>query len=189
MFSEKLEALIPELRAYARLLCKDATRADDLVQNTCLKAWQNRADYDPGKGALRGWLFRILRNDFYQQCRSDTRSETRETEELEPHLVAHCSLDPRSNLSRMLQAVDSLKRAQREAFLLVVAAGFTYEEAADVFDCSPGTVKSRVSRAREVAFGRFHSDNWLPSMSAAIGSPGDGLHQALDRIQQRYSAA
>ena len=59
-FSEKLEALIPDLRAYARLLCKDVIRADDLVQNTCLKAWQNRADFDPAKGALRGWLFSHL---------------------------------------------------------------------------------------------------------------------------------
>lgn len=189
MFSEKLEALIPDLRAYARLLCKDAIRADDLVQNTCLKAWQNRADYDPEKGALRGWLFRILRNDFYQQRRTDTRSETREPDELEPHLIAHCALEPRSNLSRMLKAVGSLKRVQREAFLLVVAAGFTYEEAAEVFDCSPGTVKSRVSRAREIAFGRFHSEHWLPRMSDAIGSPMDDLHLALDRIQERYSAA
>ncbi|MEM1088521.1 MAG: sigma-70 family RNA polymerase sigma factor [Pseudomonadota bacterium] len=189
MFSEKLEALLPELRAYAVLLCKDATRADDLVQNTCLKAWQSRADYDPEKGALRGWLFRILRNDFYQQCRSDTRSETRETEELEPHLIADCGLEPRSNLSRMLKAVDSLKRVQRDAFLLVVAAGFTYEEAAEVFDCSPGTVKSRVSRAREIALGRFHSEHWLPNATHAIGSPLDDLHLALDGIERRYSAA
>lgn len=189
MFSEKLEALIPELRAYARMLCKDAIRADDLVQNTCLKAWANRAEYDPDKGALRGWLFRILRNDFYQQRRSDTRSETREQEDLEPHLVADCGLEPRTNLSRMLKAVESLKDLQRDAFLLVVAAGFTYEEAAEVFDCSPGTVKSRVSRAREIALGRFHSESWSPSLGQALGSPMDDLHMALDRIQLQYSAA
>lgn len=189
MFSEKLEALIPDLRAYARLLCKDAVRADDLVQNTCLKAWQKRADFDPSKGALRGWLFRILRNDFYQQRRSDVRSETREQEELENELVADCNIEPRSNLSRMLRAVDSLKRAQREAFLLVVAAGFTYEEAAEVFECSPGTVKSRVSRARDVALGRFHSENWLPDLAEKVGSPIEELHYALDQIQNRYSAA
>lgn len=189
MFSEKLEALLPELRAYARLLCKDAVRADDLVQNTCLKAWQSREDYDADKGALRGWLFRILRNDFYQQRRTDVRSETREQEVIEQELVADCNLEPRSNLSRMLKAVDSLKRAQREAFLLVVAAGFTYEEAGEVLECSPGTVKSRVSRARDVALGRFHSEQWLPEISDPIVSPIDQLNRALDQIQGRYSAA
>ncbi len=189
MFSEKLEALIPDLRAYARLLCKDVIRADDLVQNACLKAWQKRADFDPTKGALRGWLFRILRNDFYQQRRSDVRIEYREHEELENELIADSSVEPRSNLSRMLRAVDSLKRAQKEAFLLVVAAGFTYEEAADVLECSTGTVKSRVSRARDIAMGRFHSENWLPDVTKTKTSPIDELNFALDQIHRRYSAA
>jgi len=189
MFSEKLEALIPELRAYARMLCRDVTRSDDLVQNTCLKAWQHQDDYDPNKGPLRAWLFRILRNDFYQQRRTDTRSETREQEELESQLVADCNLEQRSSLTRMLQAVDSLKRAQREAFLLVAAAGFTYEEAAKVIGCSAGTVKSRVSRAREMALGRYYSEAPLAAAAPHKSSPIDELHEALNRIQMRYSAA
>ncbi len=189
MFSEKLEALLPELRAYARLLCRDATRSDDLVQNACLKAWQHREAYDPEKGPLRAWLFRILRNDFYQKRRTDTRSETREQEEIEAQLIADCNLEQRSSLSRMLQAIDSLKRAQRDAFLLVAAAGFTYEEAASVFGCSPGTVKSRVSRAREMALGRYNSEQRLDEFSDRKSSPIDDLHEALNRIQLRYSAA
>lgn len=189
MFSEKLEALIPELRAYARMLCRDVTRSDDLVQNTCLKAWQHQDDFDPEKGPLRAWLFRILRNDFYQQRRTDTRSETREQELLEAELVADCNLEQRSSLARMLQAVGSLKRAQRDAFLLVVAAGFTYEEAADVFGCSAGTVKSRVSRAREMALGRYYSETPLANSAPRKSSPIDDLHDALNRIQMRYSAA
>lgn len=189
MFSEKLEALLPELRAYAQLLCRDVTRADDLVQNACLKAWQHQGEYDPDKGPLRAWLFRILRNDFYQQRRVDTRSETREQEEIEAQLVTNCNLEQRSSLARMLQAVESLKRAQREAFLLVVAAGFTYEEAANVLGCSAGTVKSRVSRAREMALGRYNSEQSLPETSRRKSSPIDDLHEALNRIQIRYSAA
>ena len=189
MFSEKLEALLPELRAYARLLCRDVTRSDDLVQNACLKAWQHQEDYDPNKGPLRAWLFRILRNDFYQQRRVDTRSETREQEEIEAQLVTDCNLEQRSSLARMLKAVDSLKRAQRDAFLLVVAAGFTYEEAAKVFGCSAGTVKSRVSRAREMALGRYYSEQNLPDTTQRKSSPIDDLHDALNRIQMRYSAA
>lgn len=189
MFSEKLEALLPELRAYARMLCRDVTRSDDLVQNACLKAWQHQDDFDPEKGPLRAWMFRILRNDFYQQRRVDIRSETREQEEIEAQLVADCNLEQRSSLTRMLQAVDSLKRVQREAFLLVVAAGFTYEEAAKVLRCSEGTVKSRVSRAREMALGRYHSEQSMPETKPQKNSPIDDLHDALNRIQLRYSAA
>lgn len=189
MFSEQLEALLPELRAYARLLCRDVVRADDLVQNACLKAWQKRDDYDSEKGPLRAWMFRILRNDFYQQRRTDTRSETRDQDELENELVADCNVEQRSNLSRMLRAVQSLKRVQRDAFLLVVAAGFTYEEAGDVLDCSPGTVKSRVSRARDMALGRYHSEQLLPELPQRSNSPIEDLHEALNRIQLRYSAA
>ena len=189
MFSEQLETVLPDLRAYARMLCGDASTADDLVQNTCLKAWQSRESYDASKGPLRGWMFRILRNDFYQQRRTDKWSETREHQDMENDLVADCNLEPRSNLSRMLKAIQSLKRAQRDAFLLVVAAGFTYEEAADVFECSPGTVKSRVSRARDMALGLFHSDEPLRGAGDSDESPIDELHEALNRIQDVSSAA
>ena len=189
MFSEKLEALIPELRAYARMLCRDVTRADDLVQNTCLKAWQHQEDYDANKGPLRAWLFRILRNDFYQQRRSDTRSETREQEELElnssPTAISSSAPACRACCRRSTR----LKRSQREAFLLVVAAGFTYEEAANVLGCSPGTVKSRVSRAREMALGRYYSEAPLADTARRKSSPIDELHDALNRIQIRYTAA
>ena len=89
----------------------------------------------------------------------------------------------------MLQAIQSLKNTQRDAFLLVVAAGFTYEEAADVLGCSTGTVKSRVSRARDVALGRFHSENWTQPFDGSTTSPINQLHDALNRIQAIPPAA
>ena len=76
MFSDDLETHLPDLRAYARVLCGDVVRADDIVQNACLKAWENRASFDPQKGALRGWLFRIVRNEFFQQKRAERVRET-----------------------------------------------------------------------------------------------------------------
>lgn len=189
MFSDRLEALIPELRAYSQVLCGNPAQADDIVQIACLSAWQNRDQFDPAKGPLRGWLFRIVRNAFYQQKRSDRLRHTEEEDSFEHALIADCGLESRSNLARMLQAVHSLKVAQRDAFLLVVAAGFTYEEAAQVLGCAPGTIKSRVSRAREVALSRFHSEDWTSDVQDILQSPINHLHDALNRIHAMSAAA
>ena len=62
MFADQLEIVLPELRAYVRMLCGDAVQADDIVQSACEKAWKNRASFDESKGALRAWVFRIARN-------------------------------------------------------------------------------------------------------------------------------
>lgn len=189
MFSEELERFLPDLRAYARMLCADVVRADDIVQNACLKAWENRDSFDAKKGALRGWLFRIVRNEFYQQTRADRVREADSPERAESQLVADCEIEPRTDLNRMLQAVKSLREAQRDAFILVAAAGFTYEEAGVVLGCSPGTVKSRVSRAREVAVARFHSERWSGDRIENASSPIEQLHDALNRIQAMATAA
>ena len=66
MFAAELEKIIPDLRAYARMLCGDAARADDIVQNACLKAWDARASFAPEKGSLKGWMMTITRNEFLQ---------------------------------------------------------------------------------------------------------------------------
>ena len=189
MFSDRLQELLPDLRAYARMLCGDVSRADDVVQNACLKAWKNRSDFDESKGSLKGWLFRIVRNEFYQQLRADRVRAADPIDQAENELVAESGHEPRQNLSRMLSAVDSLKSAQREAFLLVAAAGFTYDEAAKVLGCSAGTVKSRVSRAREIALGRFHSENWSADDGATLSMPLEQLHEALDKIHAVKCAA
>ena len=103
--------------------------------------------------------------------------------------MAACDLEPRSDLSRMLKAVHSLKEAQRDAFLLVVAAGFTYEEASDVLGCAAGTIKSRVSRARDIALGRYHSEHWGADEPGFIGSPLEQLQSDLDHIHAVSKAA
>ena len=189
MFSDQLEHLLPDLRAYARLLCGDVTQADDIVQNACLRAWQARESFDVQKGPLRGWLFRIVRNEFYSQTRHDKRRREEASTRFENDYIADDALGARSDLSRMLQAVRSLKDAQRDAFLLVVAAGFTYEEAGEVLGCSSGTVKSRVSRARDVALGRFHSEDWTQPLDEDLASPINQLHEALNRIHRASTAA
>lgn len=139
---------IPSLRAFARSLTKDATRADDLVQECMVKAIGNFDKFQQGTN-LRAWLFTILRNAFY----SERRKVARETEDPEGEIVAGLSVKPdhdgRLQLSEFQTAFQQLKPEHREALTLVGALGMSYEEAAEACEVALGTMKSRTSRARK----------------------------------------
>lgn len=140
-------ALLPDLRAFARSLARDPTRADDLVQDTIVKAWSNFDKFQPGTD-LRAWLFTILRNHFY----SELRKIKREVEDPNGAIAGAVSILPRQldhvALADFNAALATLGDEQREALVLVGASGFSYEEAAAICGCAIGTVKSRVNRAR-----------------------------------------
>lgn len=145
--AELVDALKP-LRAFARTFHRDPARADDLVQETAMKAWENREKFREGTN-MRAWLFTILRNSYY----SEMRKKQREVEDADGALTASLSekatQDGHMAMRDFRAALQHLSDDQREALVLVGASGFTYEEAAAICDCKPGTVKSRVSRARE----------------------------------------
>jgi len=147
VFKRDLVALIPHLRAFARTLCGDAAAADDLAQDTVMKAWDARSSYQMGTN-MKAWTFMILRNQFYSEKRRSWRQTQLDQEAAERTLVA--TDDPASPLAldELRQALTMLPTEQREALILVGAGGFAYEEAADICGCAVGTVKSRVSRAR-----------------------------------------
>ena len=147
-FTETLEGLLPEMRAFARSLCKDVTLADDLVQDACLKAWSSADSYDPSQ-KMRPWIFRILRNEFYQKVRREWRWNNLSDED-EARLPGNDTGDFLKSLehNRMCAAIYNLPEDQRDALILVLAAGFTYDEAGEICDTSGGTIKSRVSRGR-----------------------------------------
>jgi RNA polymerase sigma-70 factor, ECF subfamily len=145
---EALVSAIPNLRAFAVALCRDANRADDLVQETLVKAWNNRDLFKEGTN-LRAWLFTILRNTYFSEHRRlryqvnyrdsvDTAKSWQHPEQ-EGHL----------DLQDFLEALGELPPDQREALLLVGSEGFSYEEAAEISGCAVGTIKSRVNRARK----------------------------------------
>ncbi|MFG1480739.1 sigma-70 family RNA polymerase sigma factor [Xanthobacter sp. V4C-4] len=140
-------ALLPALRAFARSLTRNRTEADDLVQETLMKALANIDRFDPGTN-LRAWLFTILRNTYY----TDMRKRRRETEGLSALAHQDHNVGPSQEWSMTLrtlqEALTHLPDDQREALVLVGAAGLSYEEAADVCGCALGTIKSRVNRAR-----------------------------------------
>ncbi len=141
-----LEA-VPRLRAYAMSLIYNMDRAEDLVQETMLKAWDKRASFEPGTN-LHAWLITILRNQLY----SEHRKRVREVEDVDgshaASLIALPEQVDRLEVQDMLVALDKLRPDQREALLLVGVQGMSYEDAAAVIGIASGTVKSRVNRGR-----------------------------------------
>ena len=140
-------AAVPSLRAFAISLCGNVDRADDLVQETLLRALANINSFQPGTN-MSAWLFTILRNHF----RSEYRKRRREVEDGDGSyaetLKSHPEQYGRVEFEEFRTALAKLPADQREALVLVGASGFSYEEAATICECAVGTIKSRVNRAR-----------------------------------------
>jgi len=140
-------AAVPSLRAFAISLSGNVDRADDLVQETLLRALVNIDSFEPGTN-LSAWLFTILRNLF----RSEYRKRRREVEDGDGTYAESLKSQPeqeaRVEFGEFRTALSKLPPDQREALILVGASGFSYEEAAGICGCAVGTIKSRVNRAR-----------------------------------------
>ena len=147
-FEADLTALIPHLRAFGRSLCGAAAEGDDLAQEALAKAWASQARFEPGTN-LKAWTFMILRNQFYSNKRRDWRSTQLDPEVAERTLVASDNPTGGLELDELRRAIGMLPAEQREALILISAGGLSYEEAADITGVAIGTVKSRVSRARD----------------------------------------
>src|SRR5882757_10014518 len=145
--SEAMLGAVPSLRAFAISLSGNVDRADDLVQETLLRAWANLNSFEPGTN-MSAWLFTILRNLF----RSEYRKRRREVEDADGSYADTLKSQPeqhgRVEFEEFRTALAKLPPDQREALLLVGASGFSYEEAAAICECAVGTIKSRVNRAR-----------------------------------------
>jgi RNA polymerase sigma-70 factor (ECF subfamily) len=146
-FHELLAREVPALRTYGRALSRDVDRADDLVQETLLKAWANRLAYTQNT-KLRAWLFTILRNSFYSERRRRSREGPTISEVDAANLFVRPTQEHTLAVEDFAAAMDRLPGEQQEALMLVAVAGLSYEDAAQVCDCAVGTVKSRVNRAR-----------------------------------------
>jgi RNA polymerase sigma-70 factor (ECF subfamily) len=146
-FKDALLSIIPNLRAFALSLCGDRDRADDLVQETVLKAWTHMDSFQEGTNLL-AWLFTILRNTYLSEMRKRRREVQDSDGKKAEGLLAAPAQQGHVDLEDMRKALAVLPPDQREALVLVGAAGMTYEEAAEIAHCAVGTVKSRVNRAR-----------------------------------------
>jgi RNA polymerase sigma-70 factor (ECF subfamily) len=146
-FKADLLAVLPDLRGFAMSLVVNPTRADDLVQETLLKAWKSQDRFVPGTNLI-AWLFTIMRNQFYTECRKAKR-EVEDADGAEASKIITLPTQEHGiELQKVWAILAKLPPAQREALLLVAGQGMTYEAAASLLGTQTGTMKSRVSRAR-----------------------------------------
>ncbi len=139
---------LPAMRAFAISLTRDVAAADDVVQDTLVKAWTNFERFETGSN-MRAWLFTILRNTFYSSRRK-LRREVPDVDGVHTGaLVEKPAHDGRLQMTDFRTAFAKLTDEQREALLLVGASGFSYEEAAVMCRVPVGTIKSRIGRARQ----------------------------------------
>ena len=146
-FKRDLIGTLPGLRAFAISLCRRSEQADDLVQETVLKAWAKQSSFEPGTN-MRAWLFTILRNEFFSQMRKAGREVQDSEGYFTDNVAVHPSQFGSMDLADFKRALDQLPADQREAVILIGASGFAYEEAAEICGCAVGTIKSRVNRGR-----------------------------------------
>ena len=175
-FKKELSQVIPHLRAFGRSLSGNRDLADDLVQETLLKAWAARARFQAGTN-MRAWTFIILRNLFLSQMRRARFKGEWDDITASHVLAAPAGQEHHVELADMQRALMHLPQPQREALILVGAGGFAYEEAAEICGCAVGTIKSRVARGR-VALEQLLTEGKLPSRRDSATSE----HTALQNI-------
>lgn len=183
-FKAELLSLIPFLRAFARSLCGSQDGADDLAQETLVKAWQSRATFAPGTN-LKAWLFTILRNQFYSDRRRAWRQTPWDQDAAERLPGTSQDQSWSADLSDTARALRQLPDEQREALILVGAGGFSYAEAAAICHCAVGTVKSRVARARKALMEILEGEGALSSTQRP--DQGDAASDIMAQLDQLAS--
>ena len=144
---DQLLAAVPKLRAFALALCGRSPAADDLVQETLVKAWANLTSFEPGSNMI-GWLYTILRNEFYSEFRKRRHEVADHDGIFAARLASAPTQEDHIHFLDFRDALGRLADDHREALMLVGASGLSYEDAAAMCGCAVGTMKSRVNRAR-----------------------------------------
>ena len=170
-FHEQLKAILPRLRVYALSLTRDRDAADDLVQDTVIKALQGRHSFQLGTN-LAAWLFRIQRNEFISGLRRQRPTVPVDTAIAES-LSHPAHQDSGLVMREFVSAFGKLGSTQREALLLAVVEGLPYDVIAKHTGVSVGTVKSRISRARDTLERLLLEGETKPRPTSGIGTTAD----------------
>lgn len=168
-FEQAVLPLAPALYGKALRLCRDADEADDLVQDTVIRAWRFWGSYQKGSN-LTAWLRRILTNSFLSECRRTSRARRLNTALAAERTHESVVVDPVLMVGEgfgdeVMSALNSIPSEFRAVLLLVDVDGLAYREAADKLGCPVGTIMSRLHR------GRHALREALCSYAATVGYP------------------
>lgn len=167
-----VEAEIPRLRRFARYLTRDVDRADDLVQDCLTRAVAKIDSWSPGTN-LRAWLFVILRNCHINEIRRGQRARAMGEMSSDYDMVpTPASQEAHISLLEVRDAYLNLSEEHREVLLLVAIEGLRYEEAATVLEVAVGTIRSRLSRARQALRDALEGTGPTGAGTASPGAPG-----------------
>ena len=179
----ELTALIPKMRSFAQSLCRDHAQADDLTQAALLSAWRRSDSYQQGTN-LKAWIFMIIRNQFYSDKRRSWRVLQLDPAVAEETLVAVSNPLAGLELDDVRRAMLELSQAQREALLLIGVQGLGYTQVARLCECAEGTIKSRVSRARQALLALLAG----ASLASELGEPGKAMASIVASAGRNVSA-
>jgi RNA polymerase sigma-70 factor (ECF subfamily) len=172
---------IPRLRRYARALLRNPESADDLVQDTLVRAlakihlWQPDTD-------LRAWLFTLMHNQYVNFVRKSVREGASTPLETAVDIGRAPSQQEQLQLRDFRRALDQLPHEQRAVVLLIGLEGLRYEEVADILNVPVGTIRSRLSRARDLLRQLMDAPERRASIGRAKGRPAAGASGALPRL-------
>jgi RNA polymerase sigma-70 factor, ECF subfamily len=148
-FHRLIEQQIPRLRRYARALTRNRERADDLVQDTLSRALVKEQFWQPGTN-LGAWLFTIMHNQNVNNVRRAVRESGMVDMEISATLPATTDPTALRQMFELERALAQLPLEQRQVILLVGLEGMSYEDAAGILSVPVGTVRSRLSRGRDI---------------------------------------
>jgi len=145
-FYQQLVDCLPHLRAFARVICRHHDLVDDLVQDSVIRALAAANQFQEGTN-FKAWMFTILRNQNITTFRRQ-RITPVSIDDVGYEVAVAAPQEDALVMEDLDAAVKQLSPLRREALILVVVHGLSYEEAAEVCGCAVGTIKSRVARAR-----------------------------------------
>lgn len=188
-FKAALIEVTPHLRGFARTLCGCRERADDLAQETLLKAWSARTSYRAGTN-FKAWTFTILRNHFYSEARRARFTGEYDQDMAERTLKTFGNQEDSLALADVMRALQTLPDTHRDALILVAVGDLSYEAIAEICGIALGTVKSRICRARAMLANVLESGQ-LPDARHDFVMEGDAIElmfAELRRVSNNNSA-
>jgi RNA polymerase sigma-70 factor (ECF subfamily) len=177
---------LPHLRAFAILLTHDRSFADDLVQETAMRALAHADQFQPGTN-FKAWVTTILRNSYFNVVRQRNRVAPMSDLAAEDEPATSGGQEEHLDLCDFARAFNCLPAGQREALLLVGASGFSYEAAAEITGCAVGTMKSRVARGRIQLARILGGEGSAADANACQWRPPEDRHERGDKRPRDFA--